>query len=64
MEIYFIRNTIDEYRTKISGYFQSFEEAMLAINECYDWYKSKPSGEIWKVKTGLEERPELVKRIN
>ena len=34
--IYYIENSVDERRTKISGYFQTEEEAREAIKECSD----------------------------
>lgn len=60
MDIYFITNTISERSEAISGYFASFDEALSALDSCFNWYRSKSSGEIWKVETGLDKRPVLV----
>ena len=59
-EIFFIENTIDEWNTSIKGYFPTFEEAKEKLAECCDWYCAKGTGKIYKVKFGLNARPELV----
>ena len=53
--IYYIENSIDEQRTKISGYFQTEEEAREAIKECSDWFMNKGTGTIWYQEFGLNK---------
>lgn len=51
--IYYIENTVDERRSRISGYFQTEEEAREALKECADWYREKGTGIIWYKEFGL-----------
>ena len=51
--IYYIENSVDERRTKVSGYFQTEEEAREAIKECSDWFMSNGTGTIWYQEFGL-----------
>ena len=44
--IYYIKNTIDEHNTAISGYFATQDEAMEALKSCNDWYNRKGTGTI------------------
>ena len=53
--IYYIENSVDEQRTKISGYFQTEEEAREAIKECSDWFMHKGTGTIWYQEFGLNK---------
>lgn len=55
-KIYYIENTIDEFHTKIKGYFKSFDEAKEALEKCSNWYR--PEGTIYVVEFGLGKRPE------
>ena len=48
-KIYYIQNTINEYQSRITGYYSSFEKAKEALKECNDWYRSKGTGKIYKV---------------
>ena len=45
--IYYIENTIDEYHTRISGYFETEEEAREALKKCSDWYRPNGTGRIY-----------------
>jgi len=58
--IYYIRNTVNEYQSSISGYFPSLPEALKALDKCYDWYRSESSGKIFKIEMGLNKKPVLV----
>ena len=53
--IYYIENSVDERRTKISGYFKTEEEAREAIKECSDWFMNKGTGTIWYQEFGLHK---------
>ena len=53
--IYYIENSVDEQRTKISGYFKTEEEAREAIKECSDWFMNKGTGTIWYQEFGLHK---------
>ncbi len=53
--IYYIENSVDEQRTKISGYFKTEEEAREAIKECSDWFMNKGTGTIWFQEFGLHK---------
>lgn len=54
--IYYIENSVDEQRTKISGYFKTEEEAREAIKECSDWFMHKGTGTIWYQEFGLNKK--------
>lgn len=60
--IYYIENTIDEYRSVISGYFKTLNEAEESIKTCSDWYRSNGTGTIYFVEFGLNTKPKLIKR--
>ncbi len=53
--IYYIENSVDERRTKISGYFKTEEEAREAIKECSDWFMNKGTGIILFKEFGLNK---------
>lgn len=53
--IYYIENSVDEWRTKISGYFQTEEEALEALKECSDWFMPKGTGIIRFKEFGLNK---------
>lgn len=53
--IYYIENTVDDRVTKISGYFQTEEEAREAIKKCSNWFMSKGTGIIWFKEFGLNK---------
>lgn len=46
---YYIRNTIDEYKTATYGYFPTKDCAIKALDECQDWYREKGTGKIYEV---------------
>lgn len=49
MELFYIKNTIDERSSQISGYFSTLEKALEALKDCCDWYRSNGTGEIYKI---------------
>lgn len=53
--IYYIENSVDEFRTKISGYFKTEEDAREALKECSDWHMNKGTGVIWFKEFGLNK---------
>lgn len=53
--IYYIENSVDEQRTKISGYFQTEAEAREALKECSNWFMNKGTGTIWFKEFGLNK---------
>ena len=53
--IYYIENSVDERRTKISGYFQTEEESREALKECSNWFMPKGTGTIWFKEFGLNK---------
>ena len=59
-KLYYITNTINEWQSKTSGFFKSLDEAMEALEECCDWYRSTGTGCIWEVEFGLNKKPKLV----
>lgn len=44
---YYIKNSIDEYRSEPSVYTETLEEAKEAIKYCADWFLSMGTGEIY-----------------
>jgi len=58
--IYYIENTVNESRSKISGYFDNAQDASEALKNCEDWYRPKGTGKIYRVELGLCNQPELV----
>ena len=52
-KIYYIENTIDEFHTKITAYFETFEEAKEGLKSCYDWWSPNGTGKIYEVTMGL-----------
>jgi hypothetical protein len=61
--IYFIENTVDEWHTRIAGYFLSLEEAKEALKECSDWYRSKGTGTIYFKEFGLGKTTKKVYQV-
>ncbi len=59
-KIYFIENTVDEMRSKVSGYFKSYEDAYEGLKECADWWREKGTGKIYEVTFGLHQQRKLV----
>lgn len=58
--IFFIENTIDEYRSSVSGYFVSLNDAQAALKECADWWRPKGTGKIYFKEFGLNTNKVLV----
>lgn len=59
--VYYIQNTIDEWHSKIQGYFDTLERAIeICTAHCQDWFGQEGSGEIYEVCFGLHEKPRLV----
>lgn len=58
--IYYIENTIDEWHSAIKGYFATEEEARLALEKCYDWYRPDGTGKIYFQPCGLNSRRQLI----
>ena len=58
--IYYIENTVDERRSRISGYFQTEEEAREALKECSDWFMSNGTGIIWFKEFGLNKQAKKI----
>lgn len=58
--IYYIENTIDEYKTKIVAYFKTLEEAMEGIKSCSNWFRPLGTGEIYFKEFGLNKPSILV----
>lgn len=58
--MYYIENTVNEYDSTIVGYFETFEGAVTALQNCSDWYREKGTGRIYQIGFGLNKRPKLV----
>lgn len=58
--VYFIKNTVDEWNTIITGYFRTFDEAKEALKECSDWYRPKGTGRIYFQKFGADQGSKMV----
>lgn len=59
--IYCIKKTVNEYERRITRICSTLEEAEKELKNCCDWYNSKGTGQIYKVKidTNLEPKYEL-----
>lgn len=51
--IFYIENTVDEYHSRIQGYFNTFDDAKKAIKECADWFRENGTGKIYMKGFGL-----------
>ena len=51
--IYIIENTVNEYGSSEQGYFLSLGDAVDAIKQCCDWYRSNGTGKIYRITPGL-----------
>lgn len=59
--IYVIKNTVNEWNSETKGYFSSLDKAKEALKECCDWYRSKGTGKIYRIRlNALRVAPELV----
>ena len=47
-EYFTIRNTVDEYHTKITGIYISLEAAKKGLEARSDWWCANGTGEIWQ----------------
>ena len=44
---YYIENSVDEYRSRPSAFFESLDEAKEAIRYFADWYRPNGTGSIY-----------------
>ena len=51
--IYIIENTVNEYGSSEQGYSLSLGDAVDAIKQCCDWYRSNGTGKIYRITPGL-----------
>ena len=51
--VFYIQNTVNEYHSRISGYFETFEDALNNLKYCSDWYRPNGTGRIFKQEFGL-----------
>ncbi len=51
---YYIKNSIDEFRSEPSVYAETLEKAKEAIKYCADWYLSNGTGRIYFQPTEFE----------
>lgn len=58
--IYYIENTVSEFRTSISGYFKTLDAAKEALKKCSNWYRPEGTGSIYFKKFGLNQSRQLV----
>ncbi len=61
--IYFIRNSINEWHSSITGYFKTEDEAREALKSCHDWFMRDGTGEIYFQPFGLRKDVILIDRI-
>lgn len=57
--IFYIKNTIDEWHTSISGYFKTLDDAKEGLKDCADWFRPKGTGKIYSIGFGLDKNPKL-----
>ena len=61
--VYFIENTVDERMSRITGFFETEEEAREALKECSDWFCPKGTGTIYFKEFGLgKQRVEILSK--
>lgn len=61
--IYFIKNTIDEYHSSISGYFPTEDEARDALKDCADWFRPHGTGTIYFQEFGINGKCEEILKV-
>lgn len=61
--VFFIENTIDETRSKVSAYFGSRRDALAGLSECADWFRPNGTGEIYFQPYGIGKHRILVMRV-
>ena len=52
-EYYYIKNSIDEWHSNVTGSFSTLEAALEGLKDRSDWYCSKGTGDIYR-KTFVE----------
>ena len=57
--IFYIENTIDEWRRGISGYFPTLDAAKEGLKDCADWYRPNGTGKIYSIGFGVGQKPKL-----
>ena len=60
---YFIENTIDEWRSSETGFFETLEKAKEAMKYCSDWYLSKGTGSIYYQEFGIDLKTTTVTTV-
>lgn len=60
---YFIDNAVDEWRSQITAYFSTFEEAKEALKHCADWYCGKGTGNIYYQEFGIDLKTTTVTTV-
>jgi hypothetical protein len=58
--VYFIKNSVNEWSSSISGYFPTLEAAKEGLKKCSDWYRSNGTGSIYFTEFGTNAAPTLV----
>ena len=61
--VFFIENTIDETRSKVSAYFGSRRDALAGLSECADWFRPNGTGAIYFQPYGIGKHRILVMRV-
>lgn len=58
--IYIIENSTNEWNRADQGYYLSLGDAVDAIKDCCDWYRSNGTGRIYHVSPGTRKTRTLV----
>lgn len=58
--IFYIENTIDERRSKITAFFPTYDAALEGIKDCADWQRPKGTGRIYSAEFGLNGKRTLL----
>ena len=61
--VFFIENTINETRSKVSAYFGSRRDALAGLSECADWFRPNGTGEIYFQPYGIGKHRILVMKV-
>jgi hypothetical protein len=61
--VFFIENTINETRCKVSAYFGSRIDALAGLSECADWFRPNGTGEIYFQPYGIGTHPIFVMKV-
>jgi hypothetical protein len=54
--LFYIENSVDEYHSKIKGYFNTLNDAKEGLKECSDWYRPNGTGTIYMKGFGLNSK--------